>query len=61
MNGRHFCEFRHRVPLSSARFIHVSGSVKIFSIKLEGDPNTVIPSAPSAPALPGMLIMLIKS
>lgn len=56
VNGRHFCEFRHRMPLSSARFINVSGQVKISSIKLEGDPNTVTitPSAPSAPMLPSM-------
>ncbi|XP_055311637.1 galectin-9-like [Sitodiplosis mosellana] len=46
VNGRHFCEFRHRIPLSSARFVHVQGQVKIHSIRLEGDPNTLTPSAP---------------
>jgi len=47
VNGRHFCEFRHRISLSSARFIHVTGQVKIHLIRLEGDPNTMIPTAPT--------------
>lgn len=47
VNGRHFCEFRHRIPLSTARFIHVTRQVKIHSIRIEGDPNTMAPSAPS--------------
>lgn len=35
------------MPLSTARFVHVNGQVKIFSIKLEGDPGTVTPTAPA--------------
>lgn len=53
INGRHFCEFRHRIPLSTARFIHVHGAVKIHYIKMEGDPHTMIPpSVPTAPPAP---------
>lgn len=51
VNGRHFCEFRHRIPLSTARFIYVEGQVKIHSIKVEGDPFSIAPSAPILPAM----------
>ncbi|XP_031634690.1 galectin-9B-like [Contarinia nasturtii] len=52
VNGRHFAIFNHRIPLSSARFIFISGQVSIQSIKLEGDPNSVYNSVtPTAPIL----------
>lgn len=50
VNGKHFCEFRHRLPMASARFIHIEGPLQIGSITLEGD----LPSFPSAPPLTGI-------
>lgn len=46
INGKHFCEFNHRLPLSSARFIHVDGEMTIESITMDGD---IPPSAPPMP------------
>lgn len=46
INGQHFCEFNHRLPLSSAQFVYIDGELTIESITLEGD---VPPSAPLMP------------
>lgn len=49
INGKHFCEFNHRLPLNLARFIYIDGEMTIESITMGGD---VLPSAPSAPIMP---------
>lgn len=46
INGKHFCEFNHRLPLTSAQFIHVVGEMTIESITMGGD------APPSAPPMP---------
>lgn len=46
INGKHFCEFNHRLPLTSANFIYVAGEMTIESITIGGD---VPPSAPPMP------------
>lgn len=45
LNGVHFCEFAHRVPLERAAFVLVKGEVSIQSIIVESD-------TPSAPPMP---------
>lgn len=37
MNGTHFCQFNHRLPLSTARFIYVNGDVSVQSMVQEND------------------------
>lgn len=47
MNGIHFCEFRHRLPLAKALYFNISGHVRVHSVSLEGD-------MPTAPPLSGI-------
>lgn len=47
MNGTHFCEFRHRIPLSKGLYFNINGHVRVHSVSLEGD-------MPTAPPLSGM-------
>lgn len=46
LNGRHFCEFAHRMPLDRAKFVFIKGELTVQSISIEGD----VPSAPPMPA-----------
>lgn len=46
LNGRHFCEFGHRMPLDRAKFVFIKGELTVQSISVEGD----TPSAPPMPA-----------
>lgn len=54
INGKHFCEFNHRLPLNAAQFIHIAGEMTVESITLDGD----IP--PSAPPMPFPSCMTVK-
>lgn len=51
VNGTHFSEFRHRIPFTAARYIHIGGNVQIHSITLEGDAPVVSTPLASAPPL----------
>lgn len=56
VNGQHFCQFNHRLPLNLARFINVEGACEIQYILIENDVRTnVVPHhviQPSAPSMP---------
>lgn len=54
VNGRHFCVFRHRLPLSDGKYISVNGGCTIQSITIENENSHVhypqqIPSYPIQP------------
>lgn len=42
VNGTHFCDFRHRIPLSKADHLCISGSVRVNAITLEYDVAPVL-------------------
>lgn len=46
INGKHFCEFTHRLPLNAAHFVHIAGEMTVESITMDGD---IPPSAPPMP------------
>lgn len=48
VNGRHFCEFVHRLPFHKAKYLHINGNVHVTSATLEYDLPQ--PSAPSVPS-----------
>ncbi|RWS26500.1 galectin-4-like protein, partial [Leptotrombidium deliense] len=55
INGAHFTQYRHRIPLNLVSFIAVDGDVTINAIIFEGHGHASVPSAPMmAPSAPVM-------
>lgn len=56
VNGQHFCEFNHRLPLNLAKFISIEGACEIQFILLEKDVRANVASQqyiqPTAPTMP---------
>lgn len=48
VNGRHFCVFKHRLPLYEGKYISVNGGCTIQSITIENEISR-IPSGPTYP------------
>ncbi|XP_067681855.1 galectin-4-like isoform X2 [Haliotis asinina] len=49
INGRHFANFRHRIPKESAQYLIISGEVNVSYVKFEGGASP----APAPPSYPG--------
>lgn len=48
VNGRHLCEFVHRLPFHTSNYFLINGDVYVSSVKLEYDsPQASAPSFPS--------------
>lgn len=48
VNGRHFCEFVHRLPFNTSNYLLINGAVHVTSVKLEYDsPQATAPPVPS--------------
>ena len=56
VNGQHFCQFNHRLPLNLAKFISIEGACEIQYILMENDVRANVVShqyiQPSAPIMP---------
>uniref|UniRef100_A0A8D0CBW2 Galectin n=1 Tax=Salvator merianae TaxID=96440 RepID=A0A8D0CBW2_SALMN len=46
VNGKHFLEFKHRIPLCRVDTINVSGDLSVASISFQGPPSAICPSVP---------------
>lgn len=38
INGTHFCQFNHRLPLNTARYLSINGDCAMITMILEQDP-----------------------
>lgn len=56
VNGQHFCQFNHRLPLNLAKFISIEGACEIQYILMENDVRNNVSThqyiQPSAPSMP---------
>lgn len=61
VNGRHLCDFHHRLPKESVQYIYIEGDVHIYSIKFQGGSVPTAhhqhhqhhaPTYPTGPAFP---------
>ncbi|XP_077537423.1 galectin-4-like isoform X3 [Haemaphysalis longicornis] len=57
INGQHYAEFRHRIPIQRVTHLAMDGDTAINLIQFEGSPSMVAPAAPMYPPLGGDMAM----
>lgn len=57
INGAHYAEFRHRIPIHRVTHLAMDGDTAINLIQFEGSPSMSAPAAPMYPPLGGDMAM----